>query len=122
MRVYCNIHPQMVGFVMVVDSDFVAVTGPDGSFRFDRRPAGHRTSSRPGTRRAARSSQPVDGQAGAGDAPLAIRIDVSGFKAEPHKNKYGKDYAPARRHATMSATEAPPARGADLGRAARSRA
>src|SRR5262249_11408229 len=27
VRVYCNIHPQMVGFVMVVDSDYVAVTG-----------------------------------------------------------------------------------------------
>ena len=36
---------------------------------------------------------PITVQAGA-DAPLAIRIDVSGFKAEPHKNKYGKDYAP----------------------------
>src|SRR5215831_13915816 len=26
VRVYCNIHPTMVGFVMVVDSDFSAVT------------------------------------------------------------------------------------------------
>src|SRR5258706_198388 len=28
VRVYCNIHPQMIGFVMVVDSAFAAVTGP----------------------------------------------------------------------------------------------
>src|SRR6478735_6809808 len=35
VRVYCNIHPQMVGFVMVVDSDRSEVTGPDGAFRFD---------------------------------------------------------------------------------------
>src|SRR5712691_3380992 len=34
VRVYCNIHPQMIGFIMVVDSDFAAVTGADGSFRF----------------------------------------------------------------------------------------
>ena len=27
VRVYCNIHPQMVGFVFVVDSDFAAVDG-----------------------------------------------------------------------------------------------
>ena len=40
VRVYCNIHPQMVGFVMVVDSDFVAVTGPDGAFRFEDVPPG----------------------------------------------------------------------------------
>ena len=40
VRVYCNIHPQMVGFVMVVDSDFAAVTGPDGAFRFDGVPPG----------------------------------------------------------------------------------
>ena len=26
------------------------------------------------------------------DAP--IRIDVSAYKPEPHKNKYGKDYKP----------------------------
>ena len=29
-----------------------------------------------------------------GDAPLTIPIDVTGFKPEPHKNKYGKDYKP----------------------------
>ena len=28
VRVYCNIHPQMVGFVLVVDSDFAAVLKP----------------------------------------------------------------------------------------------
>jgi len=30
VRVYCNIHPQMVGYVRVVDSSFFAVTGPSG--------------------------------------------------------------------------------------------
>ena len=40
VRVYCNIHPQMVGFVMVVDSAFAAVTGRDGAFRFDNVPPG----------------------------------------------------------------------------------
>src|SRR5512132_1189406 len=40
VRVYCNIHPQMVGFLMVVDSDFAAVTDRDGAFRFEGVPAG----------------------------------------------------------------------------------
>jgi len=41
VRVYCNIHPQMVGFVMVVNSGFATVTGPDGAFRFEGVPAGN---------------------------------------------------------------------------------
>jgi plastocyanin len=92
VRIYCNIHPQMVGFVMVVDSDFVAVTGPDGAFHFDNVPPGAHVL-KAWNEEGAEISVPVTVKAGA-DAPLAIRIDVSGFKAEPHKNKYGKDYAP----------------------------
>ena len=92
VRIYCNIHPQMVGFVMVVDSDRSAVTGPDGSFRFDGIPPGsyvvhawHEEGSE--------VKIPVTVRA-SGDAPVSIPIDVTGFKAEPHKNKYGKDYKP----------------------------
>jgi len=92
VRIYCNIHPQMVGFVMVVDSDFVAVTGPDGAFRFDNVPPGPYVV-RAWNEEGSEVSVPVTVRAGA-EAPLAIRIDVSGFQAEPHKNKYGKDYAP----------------------------
>jgi hypothetical protein len=44
-------------------------------------------------------AQPVTVRPGA-DAPLALRLDASGFKAEPHKNKYGKDYAPSAGAAT----------------------
>ena len=92
VRVYCNIHPQMVGFVMVVDSDFAAVTGPDGSFRFQGVP--------PGTHvlkvwheEGGESQVPVTVHGGS-DAPLTIRIDVTNYKPLPHKNKYGKDYPP----------------------------
>ena len=92
VRVYCNIHPQMVGFVMVVDSDFLAVTGPDGTFRFDNVPPGPHVV-KAWNEEGSEVSVPVTVKPGA-EAPLAIRIDVSGFKAEPHKNKYGKDYAP----------------------------
>lgn len=92
VRIYCNIHPQMIGFVMVVDSDFVAVTGPDGTFRFDNVPPGPHVV-KAWNEEGVEVSEPVAVKAGT-EAPLAIRIDVSGFKAEPHKNKYGKDYAP----------------------------
>ena len=92
VRVYCNIHPQMVGFVMVVDSDRAVVTGPDGAFRFDGIPPGsyvvhawHEEGSE--------VKLPVTVTA-SGDASLSIPMDVTGFKPEPHKNKYGKDYKP----------------------------
>lgn len=92
VRVYCNIHPQMVGFVMVVDSDFLAVTGPDGSFRFDGVPPGAHVV-KAWHEEGSETSQPVTVRA-AGDAPLSLRLDLSGDKPVPHKNKYGKDYPP----------------------------
>jgi len=92
VRVYCNIHPQMIGFVMVLDSGFTAVTGPDGAFRFEGVPHGalilkawHEESGETQT--------PVTVDGGPG-APLMIKLDVTGFKPAPHKNKYGKDYPP----------------------------
>jgi plastocyanin len=92
VRVYCNIHPQMVGFVMVVDSDFAAVTGPDGAFRFDGVPPGSWTV-KAWHEEGGEGSAPVAVRA-ATDSAVAIRLDASAFKTEPHKNKYGKDYPP----------------------------
>jgi plastocyanin len=92
VRVYCNIHPQMIGFVMVVDSAFAAVTGTDGSFRFDNVPPGSHTV-KAWQEEGAEISQPIVVKSGA-EEPLAIRIDVSGAPAPAHKNKYGKDYKP----------------------------
>jgi plastocyanin len=93
VRVYCNIHPQMVGFVMVVDSDFFAVTDPDGSFRLGGVPAGrHRILA--WHEGGAAFGQDIDVPGGEPDAPLTLRIDVSGFRPQPHKNKFGKDYPP----------------------------
>ena len=94
VRVYCNIHPQMVGFVMVVDSDFAAVTGPDGSFRFQGVPAGThvvRVWHEEGGETPVLTPVTVSGGPG---APLTIRLDVTSYKPLPHKNKYGKDYPP----------------------------
>jgi plastocyanin len=93
VRVYCNIHPQMVGFVMVVDSDHSAVTGPDGAFRFDGIAPGSYVVHAWHEEGGAEVKVPVTVHA-SGDAAVPVAIDVSGFKAEPHKNKYGKDYKP----------------------------
>ena len=92
VRVYCNIHPQMVGFVMVVDSSFVAVTGKDGAFRFEGVPPGTWTV-RAWNEESGEASSPARVRAGA-DAAVAFTLDTSQFKQQPHKNKYGKDYPP----------------------------
>lgn len=92
VRVYCNIHPQMIGFVMVVDSGFAAVTGPDGAFRFDGVP--HGTLVVKAWHEESGETQTPVTVSGAPGAPLTITLDVTGFKPVPHKNKYGKDYPP----------------------------
>ncbi|MGH9369626.1 MAG: cupredoxin domain-containing protein [Thermoanaerobaculia bacterium] len=93
VRVYCNIHPQMVGFVMVQDSDFAAVAGPDGKFRFEGVPAGAWTLKAWHEEAAAEAATAVTVRPGA-EAAAALRLDVSGYKPQSHKNKYGKDYPP----------------------------
>ncbi|HEY6066280.1 MAG TPA: carboxypeptidase regulatory-like domain-containing protein [Thermoanaerobaculia bacterium] len=92
VRVYCNIHPQMVGFLMVVDSDFAAVTDRDGKFQFEGLPAGSWTL-HAWHEEGSETTVPLV-VPGAGDAPLTISIDTTAYRPVPHKNKYGKEYPP----------------------------
>jgi plastocyanin len=93
VRVYCNIHPQMVGFVMVVDSDFAAVTGPDGKFRLEGVPPGNWTLKVWQEEAQAEGSFPVTVRPRQ-ETAVPVSLDVSSFKPAPHKNKYGRDYPP----------------------------
>ncbi|MEO8433090.1 MAG: carboxypeptidase regulatory-like domain-containing protein [Acidobacteriota bacterium] len=92
VRVYCNIHPQMVGFVMVVDSDFSAVTGADGAFRFEGVPAGSWTV-HAWHEEGGEAQAPVSVR-NRSDSPVAMRLDATPYRPGAHKNKYGKDYPP----------------------------
>jgi plastocyanin len=92
VRVFCNIHPQMIGFVVVVDSDFAATTGPDGKVRFEGVPIGSWTL-KAWHEEGTETGAPVTVRARA-DTAVSIRLDVSGYRPEPHKNKYGRDYPP----------------------------
>jgi plastocyanin len=93
VRVYCNIHPQMVGFVRVVDSDFFAVTGSDGKFRLEGVPPGNWTIRAWHEEAGAEASSPVTVRSKQ-ESAAPLRLDVTGFKPQPHKNKYGRDYPP----------------------------
>lgn len=92
VRVYCNIHPTMVGYVQVVDSDYGAVTGSEGTFRFEGVPPGsYRV--RAWHEEGGEANAAVQVRAGE-DATIALTLDATGFRPQPHKNKYGKDYPP----------------------------
>lgn len=89
VRVYCNIHPQMSAFVLVMDNPYYAWASPDGSFRLDGVPPGSYTLklwSEEGD-----SEQPIV-VTEQGAEGLALTLDVSGFKRRPHLNKFGKPY------------------------------
>ena len=92
VRVYCNIHPQMVGFLVVVDSDFAAITERDGAFRFEGVPPGSWTL-KAWHEEGTETSVPLVVPS-AGDSDLTVTIDTTAFRPVPHKNKYGKDYPP----------------------------
>ena len=92
VRVYCNIHPQMVGFLMVVDSGFAAVTGRDGAFHFEGVPSGSWTLKawhEEGTETSVPLTIPLPAA-----APVTVSIDTTAYRPVPHKNKYGKEYPP----------------------------
>ena len=92
VRVYCNIHPTMVGFILVVDSSFVAVTGRDGAFRFEGVPPGS-YNVKVWHEEGGETQLPARVRAGA-DAAVGFTLDTAQYKPQPHKNKYGKDYPP----------------------------
>jgi len=92
VRIYCNIHPDMAAFLVVVESDHFGKTGADGSLVLHDVPAGPCT------------VKVWHEKGGEGERPLtiepgrlaraAIQLDASRWRPAKHKNKYGKDYPP----------------------------
>ncbi len=91
VRIYCNIHPQMSGFVLVRDNPFWARPAADGSFSIPDVPAGTWVL-KGWHERSGESAQTVRVEE-AGAVEAALTLDASKWKRAPHKNKFGKDYA-----------------------------
>ena len=90
VRIYCNIHPQMSGYVLVRDNPFWARVSADGSFTIPDVPAGSWVV-KAWHERSGESAQTVEvPQTGA--ALASFSLDASKYKRAPHKNKFGKDY------------------------------
>ncbi|MFI5206611.1 MAG: methylamine utilization protein [Gemmatimonadales bacterium] len=90
VRVYCNIHPRMTGFVIVRDNSWYTKPELDGSFTIENVPPGSYTL-KVWHERASEFSQAITVPAG-GLAGVEITMDASGYRYVQHKNKYGQEY------------------------------
>lgn len=91
VRVFCNVHPRMVALVQVMATHHFAQAGADGSFTI--------SGVEPGAYKLhvwhERASQELvrDVVVGPnGVADIQVALNARGFRWQPHKNKFGKDY------------------------------
>ena len=92
VRVYCNIHPQMAAYVVVLDGSLYAQTGKEGLAVLPGVPAGRQTLKvweERGGEWSGTVVVPADGT-----AEITVPLDASKWKEQPHRNKYGKSYPP----------------------------
>lgn len=88
--IYCNVHAKMTGYVIVVNTPWHTQASNDGRWEIARVPAGKYVMTIWHER-----AKPVEAGIevlATGLASLETKLDASGFKVVPHKNKFGKDY------------------------------
>lgn len=88
VSVYCNMHPQMVGHILVVPSGNYARVGKDGFFKLTNVPAGrHRVVAW------APNANPVVADAEVSDAGVVtLELELKKGRAAPHTKKDGLPY------------------------------
>lgn len=90
VRVYCNVHPRMVAYVLVMENKYYAQPASDGSFAIENVPTG---SYRLHVWHERIPSEVVkDVTAGVEPSDLQITLNARGYKWQPHRNKYGRNY------------------------------
>jgi plastocyanin len=87
--VFCNIHPQMVAFLVVAPSAWVATAGADGTWHLDL-PVGMYRITALSERASPVAIEVTVGKGGTEAPPIAL--DESVAVVAPHLNKYGKPY------------------------------
>jgi len=94
VRVYCNVHPSMVAYILVVDTPHFATPAEDGTFVLTGLPRGGgkltvwHEQTEPWT---------VSLQLPAGPAPITAKLEVTRPQVPSHLDKNGKSYFSAGR-------------------------
>ena len=91
VRVYCNVHPKMVAYVVVMANRYYAQPGVDGSFTIENVLPGHYKLHVWHERISAEIVKDVIVTA-TGAADLRVALDARGYKWRDHKNKDGQEY------------------------------
>ena len=90
-EIYCNVHPEMISYVVVAPSRALAVTAHDGSFELTHVPPG-RHQLVVWDRFARPRLKQLDIDVTAEPEPLAISVEERAAADGPHKNKFGIGY------------------------------
>ncbi len=91
VRVYCNVHPKMVAYVVVMANRYYAQPGVDGSFTIANVLPGHYRMHVWHERISAEIVKDVTVTA-TGAADVRVALDARGYKWRAHKNKDGQEY------------------------------
>jgi len=92
VRVYCNVHPRMVAYVLVMENRYYAQPGNDGTFAIDNVPSGRYRLHVWHERIPSEVIKDVSPDGGAAGAELQIALNARGYKWQAHRNKYGRNY------------------------------
>lgn len=92
--IYCNIHPRMTGYVLVLKSPYFTQAGDDGRFTLSNVPAGSYTMHVWHDRVAQDVTKPIVVSA-SGLGAGRVEMDARGYRYVQHKNKFGQEYTSA---------------------------
>ncbi len=92
IQIYCNIHPHMVAYLMVVESRRHGVADAEGRITLRHIPPGP-TVVEGWNVRGGMWSREVSVRPGR-TSRLAVELDISSWRDASHLNKYGKEYPP----------------------------
>ncbi|TMQ05596.1 MAG: hypothetical protein E6J90_48520 [Deltaproteobacteria bacterium] len=88
VSVYCNMHPQMVGHILVVPNGNYVRAGKDGFFRLQNVPAGHHR-----IVAWAPESKPVSAEAEVNETEaVTVELELKRGRSGPHLKKDGLPY------------------------------
>jgi plastocyanin len=91
VRVFCNIHPSMASYLLVLEGTAYTVVEPDGAYRITGIPAGRHEVQL--WNEMARKIEKAAVEIRPGETTVwDASVDASRYRRQAHKNKYGRDY------------------------------